>query len=122
MCSTCWMWDSACVPVLQLNRLDTLVLWYLAHGYARDSLCTLYTADALMRADKPCRVLALINDSVGVLTASCYFDQATEMGVILGTGTNACIVDQVGTGSFRTTLCSTNSVTSLTTSHQRNRV
>jgi hypothetical protein len=40
----------------------------------------------------PCRVLAIINDSVGVLAASCYFDQATEMGVILGTGTNACIV------------------------------
>lgn len=58
--------------------------------------------DALVRAGKPCRVLALINDSVGVLTASCYFDQATEMGVILGTGTNACIVDKarmLGTGS-----------------------
>jgi hexokinase len=40
-------------------------------------------------------VLALINDSVGVLTASCYMDTATEMGVILGTGTNACIVDKV---------------------------
>jgi hexokinase len=53
-------------------------------------------ADALVRAGKPCRVLALINDSVGVLTASCYMDTATEMGVILGTGTNACIVDKVG--------------------------
>jgi hexokinase len=52
-------------------------------------------ADALVRAGKPCRVLALINDSVGVLTASCYMDTATEMGVILGTGTNACIVDKV---------------------------
>ncbi|KAF8070974.1 HXK1 [Scenedesmus sp. PABB004] len=52
-------------------------------------------SDALTRAGKPCRVLALINDSVGVLTASCYFDHATEMGVILGTGTNACIVDKV---------------------------
>lgn len=56
-------------------------------------------ADALVRAGKPCRVLALINDSVGVLTASCYFDQATEMGVILGTGTNACIVDKVCTNA-----------------------
>lgn len=57
-------------------------------------LCThtLDFADALLRAGMPCRVLAIINDSVGVLTASCYYDQATEMGVILGTGTNACIV------------------------------
>jgi hypothetical protein len=52
-------------------------------------------ADALVRVGQPCRVLALINDSVGVLTASCYFDNATEMGVILGTGTNACIVERV---------------------------
>lgn len=52
-------------------------------------------SEALVRAGKPCRVLALINDSVGVLTASCYYDQATEMGVILGTGTNACIVEKV---------------------------
>lgn len=49
-------------------------------------------ADALVRAGMPCRVLALINDSVGCLAASCYHDQATQMGVILGTGTNACIV------------------------------
>lgn len=49
-------------------------------------------ADALVRAGMPCRVLAIINDSVGCLAASCYHDQATEMGVILGTGTNACIV------------------------------
>lgn len=49
-------------------------------------------ADALVRAGMPCRVLAIINDSVGCLAASCYYDQATEMGVILGTGTNACIV------------------------------
>lgn len=52
-------------------------------------------SEALVRAGQPCRVAALINDSVGVLTASCYFDQATEMGVILGTGTNACIVEKV---------------------------
>jgi hexokinase len=51
--------------------------------------------DALLRAGKPCRVLALINDSVGVLTAARYFDQSTGLGVILGTGTNACIVEKV---------------------------
>lgn len=52
-------------------------------------------ADALVRAKCPCRVAAIINDSVGVLTAARYADQATEIGVILGTGTNACIVDKV---------------------------
>lgn len=52
-------------------------------------------ADALVRAGRPCRVLALINDSVGVLTAARYFDQSTGMGLIMGTGTNACIVEKV---------------------------
>lgn len=32
--------------------------------------------------------------SVGVLAAARYEDQATEVGIILGTGTNACIVDK----------------------------
>ena len=78
-------------------------------AYMVCSLCFLYaiadlncpavfcqsTADALVRSGKPCRVLALINDSVGVLTAARYFDQNTGLGVILGTGTNACIVEKV---------------------------
>jgi hexokinase len=48
-------------------------------------------AEALVRAGMPCRITAILNDTVGVLSASCYNDQATEMGVILGTGTNASI-------------------------------
>lgn len=53
-------------------------------------------SDALVRAGCPCRVAAIINDSVGVLTAARYEDPATEIGIILGTGTNAAIVDKVG--------------------------
>ncbi|KAI8475386.1 MAG: hexokinase [Monoraphidium minutum] len=52
-------------------------------------------SDALVKAGCPCRVSAIINDSVGVLTAARYEDPATEIGIILGTGTNACIVDKV---------------------------
>jgi hypothetical protein len=52
--------------------------------------------DALARAGCPCRVAAIINDSVGVLAAARYEDEATEIGIILGTGTNACIVEKVG--------------------------
>lgn len=44
----------------------------------------------------PCRIGAILNDTVAVLSASCYTDQATEMGIILGTGTNACITLPVG--------------------------
>jgi hexokinase len=36
------------------------------------------------------RVAALANDTVGTLAAGSYADSACDMGVILGTGTNAC--------------------------------
>ena len=40
------------------------------------------------------RVAALINDSVGTLAGGCYVDADTKIGVILGTGTNACYVEE----------------------------
>lgn len=48
---------------------------------------------ALERAGRPCRVAALLNDTVGVLAAQRYLDSDTEVGVIIGTGTNACYVE-----------------------------
>jgi len=46
---------------------------------------------ALERAGSPCKVMCVLNDSVAVLAAGRYADPACEMGVILGTGTNACV-------------------------------
>ena len=40
------------------------------------------------------KVAALINDSVGTLAGGCYVDANTKIGVILGTGTNACYAEQ----------------------------
>ncbi|KFK39984.1 hypothetical protein AALP_AA3G314800 [Arabis alpina] len=40
------------------------------------------------------RVSALVNDAVGTLAGARYLDEDVMMGVILGTGTNACYVDQ----------------------------
>ena len=44
--------------------------------------------------------VALVNDTVGTLMASAYKDPNTAIGLILGTGTNACYMeklDRVGT-------------------------
>ncbi len=41
-------------------------------------------------------MLALLNDTVGVMAAGRYYDPATEIGMIIGTGTNACYVEKVG--------------------------
>ncbi|CAL5225298.1 g8097 [Coccomyxa viridis] len=49
---------------------------------------------ALDRQKANFRVAALINDSVGTLAGGCYVDADTKIGVILGTGTNACYVEE----------------------------
>lgn len=41
------------------------------------------------------RVLALVNDTVGTLMACAYEDQNTKIGLILGTGSNACYVEDI---------------------------
>ena len=49
---------------------------------------------AFARAGAPAaRVVALLNDSVGTLAGGRYSDQDVELGVILGTGTNASYVE-----------------------------
>ncbi|KFK39985.1 hypothetical protein AALP_AA3G314900 [Arabis alpina] len=40
------------------------------------------------------QVSALVNDTVGTLAGARYWDEDVMMGVIIGTGTNACYVDQ----------------------------
>jgi len=39
---------------------------------------------------------ALLNDTVGTLVAGAYSDPSCHMGVILGTGTNACYPEKIG--------------------------
>jgi hexokinase len=41
------------------------------------------------------RVTALTNDTVGTLAAGSYADPTCDMGVILGTGTNACYPEEI---------------------------
>ena len=38
--------------------------------------------------------MALVNDTVGTLVAGAYNDQNTRIGLILGTGSNACYVEK----------------------------
>lgn len=46
------------------------------------------------RQDVNVNVLALVNDTVGTLVAGAYNDQNTRIGLILGTGSNACYVEK----------------------------
>lgn len=44
------------------------------------------------------RVAALLNDTVGTLVACAYQNKACDIGVILGTGTNACYEEETRAG------------------------
>ncbi|CAL8467150.1 g6686 [Coccomyxa elongata] len=55
---------------------------------------------AIQRFKSPFKVVALLNDSVGTLAGGSYEDSNCKIGVILGTGTNACYAEQ--TAKIRT--------------------
>ncbi len=81
-------------PVRQ-TRVDSGVLIGWTKGFTatdvqgKDVVCLLN--DALRRKHIDCiRVTALANDTVGTLVARSYKDPTCNLGVILGTGTNAC--------------------------------
>ena len=41
------------------------------------------------------QIRALLNDTVGTLASGRYSDPQVTMGIILGTGTNCCYIEQV---------------------------
>ncbi len=47
------------------------------------------------RRDIHIKVLSLVNDTVGTLMACAYTDQNTKIGLILGTGSNACYMEKL---------------------------
>ena len=52
--------------------------------------------NAFKERDISVDVSALVNDTVGTLVAHAVEDKRTQVGVILGTGCNACYVEKVG--------------------------
>jgi hexokinase len=80
-----------------------LVVWtkgFRARGVVgRDVVALL--EDALAREGLGAiRVRALANDTVGTLAAGAYADPSCDTGVIIGTGTNACYVEDFPAGAM----------------------
>ena len=81
-------------PVEQSNiAAGKLIVWtkgFTAKGVEGEDVIILLN-EALKRKGIKCiRVAALANDTVGTLVAKSYNDKNCDIGVILGTGTNAC--------------------------------
>ena len=47
------------------------------------------------RGDLKVRVAAVLNDTTGTLIQGAYLDQNTAVGLILGTGSNACYIERI---------------------------
>ena len=55
----------------------------------------LLNARALLLQDIDVDVVALLNDTTGTQLAMSYLDDNCQVGLILGTGTNACYMEQL---------------------------
>ncbi len=85
-------------PVAQTAvNAGALLTWtkgFTASGVEGQNVAALL-ANALARKNlSAISVAALCNDTVGTLSAKSYADPSCDMGVILGTGTNACYVEE----------------------------
>jgi len=86
-------------PVDQTNiAAGKLLVWtkgFTAKGVEGEDVIVLLN-EALKKKDIHCiRVAALANDTVGTLVARSYKDPSCDLGVILGTGTNACYPEKL---------------------------
>jgi hexokinase len=86
-------------PVEQTNiAAGKLIVWtkgFTAKGVEGEDVIVLLN-EALKRKSIKCiRVAALANDTVGTLVAKSYTDKNCDIGVILGTGTNACYPEKL---------------------------
>ncbi|HOD98076.1 MAG TPA: hypothetical protein PLU95_09590 [Syntrophales bacterium] len=85
-------------PVEQSSLVSgRLVNWtkgFTGPGVAGEDVAALLRAALARRGRERIRVAALVNDTVGTLAAGSYADPACDLGVILGTGTNACYFER----------------------------
>ena len=86
-------------PVAQTGiAAGKLIVWtkgFTARGVQGEDVVMLLN-EALLRKGIDCiTVTALANDTVGTLVARSYADPGCDMGVIMGTGTNACYREKI---------------------------
>ncbi|KAI8092464.1 hexokinase-domain-containing protein [Halteromyces radiatus] len=84
-------------PVLQtaINR-GTLMHWtkgFNCSGAINKDVVVMLQ-DAFLRKNLNVNIAAIVNDTVGTLMAHTYLHPETTIGVILGTGTNACYYEK----------------------------
>ncbi|XP_072002345.1 hexokinase-3 isoform X2 [Engystomops pustulosus] len=82
------------------NSLDQgiLISWtkgFSASGCVGEDVVRLLMEAAVRRQNSDFYVTALVNDTVGTMMSCGYDDPACEVGLIVGTGTNACYMEEM---------------------------
>ncbi|CAF2048365.1 unnamed protein product [Rotaria magnacalcarata] len=75
-------------------RLTSWTKGFSCSGVVNEDVVKLFQ-NAIDEKGINAKCVALINDTVGTLMACAYKDPATAIGLILGTGTNACYIEQL---------------------------
>lgn len=78
-----------------------LIKWtkeFRAHGVEGKNVVVLLKEALKRKGLSGVNVSALVNDTVGTLACRSYTDRDCDVGVILGTGTNACYREKIGSG------------------------
>uniref|UniRef100_A0A6Q2ZKR2 Hexokinase-2 n=1 Tax=Esox lucius TaxID=8010 RepID=A0A6Q2ZKR2_ESOLU len=84
----------------QQNKLDEsiLVSWtkgFKSHGVEGKDVVSLLRKAIKKRGDFDIDIVAVINDTVGTMMTCGYDDHHCEIGLIVGTGTNACYMEEM---------------------------
>jgi len=86
-------------PVKQTGTAaGTLVCWtkgFSVKGVMGKDVVGLLSEALARKGITNVKISALVNDTVGTLAAESYEDQNCDIGIILGTGTNACYVEEL---------------------------
>ncbi|KAM8972018.1 hexokinase-3 [Pelodytes ibericus] len=75
-----------------------LITWtkgFSASGCVGEDVVRLLREAALRKGNSDLMVVALVNDTVGTMMSCGYDDPACEIGLIVGTGTNACYMEEM---------------------------
>ncbi|XP_066447431.1 hexokinase-3 [Eleutherodactylus coqui] len=82
------------------NSLDQgiLISWtkgFSASGCVGNDVVGLLREAAIRKRNSDFYIIALVNDTVGTMMSCGYDDPACEVGLIVGTGTNACYMEEM---------------------------
>ncbi|XP_019720052.1 hexokinase-1-like [Hippocampus comes] len=86
-------------PCAQSNVLEAvLVTWtkkFKASGVEGTDVVKLLNKAIKKRGDYEADIMAVVNDTVGTMMTCGFDDQRCEVGIIIGTGTNACYMEEM---------------------------